>query len=80
MAQCDWLLPRHDHLLTPDNDMVECLFRENHGGQHLSKLPDGQFILWEPEGQCEDCPVGECECFDWVEISEEEATRRMVNQ
>jgi hypothetical protein len=78
MPQCNWILPCFNLLLTPDGEVLDCLLREHLEGKHLVQLSDGRFILWEPEGQCEDCPMGECECFDYCEISKAEANQLIM--
>lgn len=66
---CEWLLPRYCVFLTPDNEILRCLLKTNHEGQHLIKLTNGQFVVWEPYPCGEDC--GElCECFAYGKVSD----------
>lgn len=71
---CDWLLPTHGHYFTPDNEMVSCLLKKGHADDHLSRVPDGEYILWSPDYRC-DCSEEDCGCFVSVGISPEEATQ-----
>jgi len=61
--KCDYLLPTFDILLTPNNEMCECILGKGHKGEHVTKIPNGKYIAWEFDDDCTDCHPEECECF-----------------
>jgi hypothetical protein len=73
MDQCNYLLPRHDSHLTPDNECIECLLPQGHEEDHLVKLVSGKYVLWKSNPDWCDCEEENCECFEWFFISDDEA-------
>lgn len=71
--KCGYLLPVHDAALTPNHEMVGCLREEGHRFDHLSTLSDGRHILWMPTSLYCDCEEEDCQCFDYSEVSLQEA-------
>lgn len=74
MERCNILVPEWDRD-SRGNRHEGCLKPTTHYDEHLNKLQDGTFIIWEDvsphddEGQ----PIEEKEEFVWKEISKEEA-------
>lgn len=71
--KCGYLLPVHDVSLTPNHEMVGCIRDEGHRFDHLSKLPDGRYILWMLVSLSCDCGEEDCQCFEYSEVSLQEA-------
>ena len=73
LRTCGILLPSNNILCSRDEGLPECLFLLNHAGEHLCRLPNGKYVLWTSADDCgcEEWP--DCDCFDYVQISEDEA-------
>lgn len=69
MSQCSDLVPKFaggPGVPLDDNELGECLLREDHRGGHLVKTPGG-YYRWRPqESYCWDDDDGICDC-DFVE-------------
>jgi len=76
--RCNYILP-YEGLLTSNGESHECRLKASHAGAHLVRLEDGQYILWEPDSEC-DCGEEDCQCFLWCEITNEEAREPLVNR
>jgi hypothetical protein len=80
MTACNYLLPTHDHNLTPEPDCFECVLARGHDGDHLCQITGGQFVGWCPLTiPCGSC--GEyCECFEYQFMSEDEAQNLLTQR
>ncbi len=74
--RCNWVMPNFDHTLTPRRECCECLLDEHADGEHLVRLPDGRYLFWSPDDECdcwEESDDEDCECFTWREATIAEA-------
>lgn len=73
--RCDYLVPHWDvHLHGEDNKILECLLPKSHDDEHLVKLKNGCYFLWQPDEECGgECGEEFCECFTYHEITAAEA-------
>lgn len=81
--RCDYLLPTIDLCLTPNDEILECLRKEGHEGDHLVLLSDGTYLRWYPE-RCPDCDDPDClddlRCFVSKRISKKEAKQLLPHK
>lgn len=67
---CCILIPHFDIKFA--HEFGECILPYAHYGYHLNKLRNGNYLSWGGYSCDEDCSW--CgECFNWIEISKEEA-------
>lgn len=78
MAKCDYLLPRHNTSLTPEQELAECALPQGHPNEHLSQLADGRWILWLSCMCEEDEEEEDCECFDYVILKPDDVQERIA--
>ena len=54
---CGVIVPRqHEVVAYRDDDyLAECILLRSHSGPHVIKTPEGRFIAWEDDYDCECC-------------------------
>jgi hypothetical protein len=72
-------MPNFDIHLTPDEEHLECLRPDGHDEEHLVRLSDGRYIVWEHDGDC-DCGEEDCQDFVWSEVPDKEAGKLIRHQ
>ncbi len=73
MDTCSVLIPNFD--INFSGDEHGCLNKGSHFSEHINILPGKRIVKWEYEfcSGCTDCNPEESECFNYKEISKEEA-------
>ena len=80
MELCGILLPYDINVYQSDEEPAECLLNRAHGDDHLCRLKDGRYILWESAMDC-GCPEWpECDCYDFKAITAAEAMQILDTQ
>jgi len=70
---CDYFLPNYNVHLTPNNEVCGCILGENHEGEHVTQLPNGKFIAWEPDEDCACIHLDDyCDCFVYRDLEDQE--------
>lgn len=55
-----------------DGYLAECLLPEHHSGPCVFRTPNGKYITWENDDNCDCCgPETPDPCYVWQEISQE---------
>ncbi len=71
--KCGCVMPNHEIELTPENEDLSCVLEENHLGDHLAKLANGFYVLWNLDIE------NDVEDFPWQEISLSQAQMILRN-
>lgn len=76
MKICYVIPPRRGDIIGAriDSYYGECILPEVHNGPHLILTPEGKYIKWEDDFDCDCCSVHEDDrCYIYKEISKKEA-------
>ena len=76
MPICGIIPPRREDMIgyRSDNYRAECILERAHFSPHLIKTPEGKYIEWEDDNDCDCCEPGEDDCcYVYAEITEEQA-------
>lgn len=84
MRELCYLLPcrREDILGHREDDYLgECILKANHSGPHLLLTPEGRYIKWETDWDCDcegcqDFSSGDF-CYFYGEVDKEEAEKML---
>lgn len=75
MEKCNYVLPRYNISLTPENEIVECLLPHGHDGEHLSLLPNGTYLQWHTMPDWCHCEEEDCQCFEYRHVTKATAQK-----
>lgn len=77
---CNVIVPRQSHIVGVRDDgyLAACIRTSGHPDKHLIKTPEGKFFTWEDDWDCGCCrPDEDDRCYDFEEITEQEAIKLM---
>ena len=76
MPTCGIIPPRSQDIIGDrlDDYLGECILKRAHLSPHLIKTPEGRYIQWEDDPNCDCCqPSEDDHCYVSNEITEERA-------
>lgn len=71
---CGIIVPRqHEVVWHRDDYLAECILLRGHSGPHVIKTPEGRFIAWEDDYDCECCQLEDSDrCVTYWFIQEKD--------
>ena len=72
---CGIIAPRQSEVVGHQDDdyLAECILMRCHQGPHVIKTPEGRFIAWEDDYNCDCCQPEEFDrCIIWWSVLEKD--------